>query len=231
VNEIRELEDKDPIGEEGDVYLQPLNMVPAGKEARAALVEIVKTVLSETNARAKQVDVIEPDDPKTVPDRQHEPSDFNEIRKIFCAAALPGLQADPTTTVRAVYAALQASVVAEGFQVRGDGEPFLRDYLAGLERRMNGLDLATEMHRLRCAALRDLYRRAGVSRFEIVTGQAWVRAGGSPQFRLVAGADEPFLEKNEEVTDGALNLRAPYRVWHPPVFPGDDSEIVPVREV
>jgi HK97 family phage portal protein len=231
VNEIRELEDKDPIGEEGDVYLQPLNMVPAGKEARAALVEIVKTVLSETNARAKQVDVIEPDDPKTVPDRQHEPSDFNEIRKTFCAAALPGLQADPTTTVRAVYAALQASVVAEGFQVRGDGEPFLRDYLAGLERRMNGLDMATEMHRLRCAALRDLYRRAGVSRFEIVTGQAWVRAGGSPQFRLVAGADEPFLEKNEEVTDGALNLRAPYRVWHPPVFPGDDSEIVPVREV
>jgi hypothetical protein len=48
---------------------------------------------------------------------------------------------------------------------------------------------------------------------------------------MIAKADEPFLEKDEEIADGALKLRAPYRVWHPPVFSGDDSEIVPVREV
>jgi HK97 family phage portal protein len=32
VNEIRELENMNGIGEDGDIYLQPLNMVPAGEE-------------------------------------------------------------------------------------------------------------------------------------------------------------------------------------------------------
>jgi hypothetical protein len=30
VNDIRRLENMDPIGTEGDVYLQPTNMAPAG---------------------------------------------------------------------------------------------------------------------------------------------------------------------------------------------------------
>jgi phage portal protein BeeE len=32
VNEIRELENMNGIGDDGDIYLQPLNMVPAGEE-------------------------------------------------------------------------------------------------------------------------------------------------------------------------------------------------------
>jgi len=32
VNDIRRLEDMPPIGPEGDIYLQPMNMEPAGEE-------------------------------------------------------------------------------------------------------------------------------------------------------------------------------------------------------
>jgi HK97 family phage portal protein len=230
VNDIRGLEELDPIGVEGDVYLQPLNMVPAGKEARTAIAEIVKSVLAEGSARAKALDVIEPDYPKTVPERQHEPTDFNQVRIAICSAAAPGLVANPVQAVRGIYAALEASIAAEGFRLGGDGETFIREYLAGLERRIGTLDPAAEVHRLRCAALRQLYVRAGVKKLELVPGKAWVRAGGSPDYRRVTSIDQPFFERGEEIKDGTFEARAEYRVWNPPAFAGDDSEIRPVRE-
>jgi HK97 family phage portal protein len=36
INDIRKLEDMNPIGPEGDVYISPANMVPAGEEGKAA---------------------------------------------------------------------------------------------------------------------------------------------------------------------------------------------------
>lgn len=230
VNKILGLEEMDPIGPEGDVHLQPLNMVPAGKDARSAIGEIVKAVLAETGSRSKAVDVIEPDDPKTVPDRQHEPTDFNQVRKAFCLAAAPGLAANPATAVRGICDAIEASVRAEGYAPESDGGLFVRDYVSSLERRLETLDPVAEVHRLRCAALRNLYGRAGVRKLELVPGPAWVKAGGSADYRRVVNIDEPFFEKGESIKDGAFEARAEYRVWNPPAFAGDDSEIRPVRE-
>jgi len=231
VNDIRSLEEMDPIGDEGDVYLQPLNMVPAGKEARSALSAIVKEILDETGSRAKAVDVIKPDESKTVPSQQHEPPDFNQIRKAICAAAAPALATNPLTTVRSIYAAIEASVRAEGYSPAEDGEVFIKEYVAGLERRLGDLDIAVEVHRLRCAALRNIYARSGVRRLELIPGRAWEQAGGRSSYRRIVDIDSPFFEKGEEIKDGSFVARAEYRVWNPPAFVGDESEIRPVREV
>lgn len=58
INDIRELEDMNPIGEDGDIYLSPMNMVPAGDEGKV----LEKPVQSQTTQPKDMQDEQESED-------------------------------------------------------------------------------------------------------------------------------------------------------------------------
>ncbi len=226
VDDIRCLEDMDPLPDEkGQVYLQPLNMVPATKDARAQLTQIVQAVLEEARTEPARIDVIEPDEPATVPQRETEPLDFSQKRS--------DILSDPDGTVRAIYEELALSVQNGIGPLSGDAAAFLEDYCDALRKRLSAADPLAELHRLRNASLRHLYERAGVKRLALKPGSV-LRAVAPALAEDIAqrkvDIESPFFEKDQELTSGGLSIRIGYRVWNPPVFPGDDSEIIPVLE-
>lgn len=223
-DDIREKEDMDPLPDDsGKVYLQPLNMVPAGSSV--TMRDLARSLFEDVQTSGR------------APPPIAAPEDLALVRREICArdaaALLNALHArgkeELAAVLRRVYDGLAETVKREVAQPSGDASRFLADYGEALSRRgcaESPAAVQAELHRMRNAFLRELYRNAGVRNFALAPGSLFRSAIGERR----VGVDKPFFEKGEELHDGDLSVTTEYRVWNPPVFVGDDSEIIPVLE-
>lgn len=203
-DDIRELEDEDPLPDgKGKTYLQPMNMVPAGVTPAVRTNIATRAGLSQRRALC---------------DRE---------TSTLCAALERKQEITPIAC--RLWVGLADIVRSEIGWLDFDGSTFISKYIDGLTQRSIGsapAQVAGELHRMSNAFLRELYSRAGVKRLGLIPGRLCREA---LENRIVS-IDIPFFEKGEVIHSGDLAITTEYRVWNPPVFVGDDSEIIPILE-
>ncbi len=207
VNDIRSLEEMDPIGPQGEIYLQPMNMVPASKQTERAVKNLI-------NAQVPMDTLI-------------------DISKSMAESMIDGLRANPVETVRTLYRCLEDLFQKSGYSlVSRSDDAYIKSVADSLRHRMSSTYiLKDELHRVRCALLRNLYKRAGFKFIELIPGNKWRdSASSATRNRIITSIDTAIFEKGQEIRDGNFSFITEYRVWNPPVFAGDDSEIIPYEE-
>ncbi len=203
-DDIREKEDEDPLPDgKGKVYLQPLNMVPA----TGTVATRVELPTMTSLARRKRL----------------------YDRELAAFELALTTRQDLEATSQRIWQELADIVREEVGPVHGEGTAFICGYLETLRQRINGTasgNAPSELHRMCNAFLRELYRLAGVRRLALAPGRLFRDLLAS---RTVP-VDAAFFEKGEVLRSGNLSVTIDYRVWNPPIFPGDDSEIIPILE-